>query len=355
MKKLFTILMAVTLLISLCSFTACSPDNTDNNNDGGGKQLTICSHADAVSVGEYDYIDQTVYQEHNCSTCGKCYKAVEKGVVIDSFEEVTNLLAPSAIDYRVIYLKGDLNYVDAENTRILKIPSATDLTIVGEGDKTVIYQLMLGQSGSSNIVNLTIKNIKFTDSTDGFLRIRSKVEGLKIINCNFEGKTNIHCYPQGEYTKSLKDVLIENCTFTNIKESTVNFSAVAVEKCENLTIKNCSFTNIEIGSALQIGANGVSGKLAIENNSFGTVASGMIEIFDASALTESVITGNSFVSQEDKYSTAVNKNQKGLYINVVTGTANMGANKWKEDIDYLEDEYNLNNVIFDLDEQIQLS
>ena len=49
------------------------------------------------------------------------------------------------------------------------------------------------------------------------------------------------------------------------------------------------------------------------------------------------------------------KNQKGLYINVVTGTVNMGANKWKEDIDYLEDEYNLNNVIFDLDEQIQLS
>ena len=354
MKKFFTVLITAILIFTVCFATACGDDN--NGQVDGGKKLTVCTHTDSQAVGEYDYIDQTVYEEYACDVCGKCYKAVADGVVIDSMNEIKDYFARSQMEQEVsvFYLREGVDF-----NEVITVNTLSNLIIVGGGNGVIVKQILLGQSGSSIIENLTIKNIKFNDSVSSYLNIRCKVVGLNVINCEFSNKATIKCQQGSDktpYSKTLRNVVIDNCRFYDIMQSNDLDSAISIVKCENLEITNCTFQNINIGNAIKLGPNEIKGSLNISNNTFGSLSRVMIEINDASNITSCTIENNVFSSQESKYESAVNENLTGLYINVLNGSITIGSNKWCESLDLIwGDSICLNNVDGDMSQQIQLS
>lgn len=350
MKKVISILLSITTIVALCFSFGCNTSNGDDKDKG--EQIKICSHDSAVAVCEYVAKGEEVYQQYNCESCSIGYKKVEKGYVANDIQDIKSIIDQDFLRVNqnvVLYLRDDVVYKDAQNSSFIDVPTSNGLTIYGGGKGATLFQLRFGHSGSAEIFNATIKNVTFNSPTNGFLAIRSMVDGLTIENCMFSGKNNLRCDTLGSYSKDLKNVVIDGCTFTNIqKKSADDCHALTIEKCENLTIKNCVFENVIEGNAIFLGTNEITGNLVIENNIMLKIGARPLVINNCLQLNSSLIKNNIFGYNE----LLDNGMDLGLYVNVLNGNVTMGANSFE----YLPiewDSFYVNNVTLNPEEQTQ--
>jgi len=143
----------------------------------------------------------------------------------------------------------------------------------------------------SENVNLTFKNITFTNGNGGAIEFCSDGGNLTIANCTFTSNEGGRCGA----INSHGNVTITDSTFTSNKAES-DGGAVRVSKNGNLTITNSTFTSNsgDFGGAIHV----ISGNVAITNSTFTSNSAkrraGAVAVaFGKLAVDDSIFTSNS--------------------------------------------------------------
>ncbi len=312
MKKFLIVILMFLLSLSLALFGACAGDGDKHTYSStwsydGTHHYKPCTDSDCAEVKDKATHD---IKDGSCSICG-----------YNNFVNVT----ASEDNYRTVLKSlndGDIVGLTDGQYGAFTLENVKNVTFIGLGEDVIFSDNVYINMGNENI---TFKNLTFkggvTNKT-GF-EINSAIDGLTIKDCIFKRYSQIRAISQ---TEKVKDIVIENCTFTDIQDGSGLVSAINVYLVENFTLKNCSFDNVEY-NAVQIGNYGITGKIMVTGNEFVDIGDRILYFVSVSNITESDISGNYFENNSDCVKS------DGQYIKVSTGETDcivVGQNTWAE-------------------------
>ena len=342
MKRLVTYVICILTALSLLTFTGC--DALGGLMGGGGDQHNFstewssdethhwkaCTDQDCNEKKDYS---EHVFVDYQCE-CG-----ATDGVVIATASNAASVIYNAEDGQKILLKKG--NYA-----MMTLATQAKGLELLFEKNSTISLL-----SITSKVEDLTIDGLKFT----GNLIISDEVDGLTISNCKFSGNSQISTNTQENVW--IKDVVIKDCTFTNISAGqNGKLTAIRLSRTENFSLIGCLFDSVQYncvqmpGGIAGGGNPSLKGNIVITGNTFKDTGVRALNLHLVEATTCD-ISGNTFYLHEYSYD--------GGYIDTEVGASGVviGVNTWEVIPEGCEKNFlgwDLGVYTYDMNEQIQL-
>ena len=269
-------------------------------------------------AGTFSGADDNISYERVCLTCS--YKETPEVTIINDIVDADYVFGKLE-EGQVFWLKAD-NY------------SRLDLEIgnlvFGFEEGSVIESIKVTADTTyleQGISNLEFHNLTFNENHDGFVGDYN-ILNLSFINCKFSGRAQIcSSLYNGVPNCHIGNLLLKDCSFTDIHTSNNLRSAVVITACTDLTIDGCVFDGADF-NALQIGERFLKGKIQITNSVFKNIGNRYVKLLNTAEVTSCDISGNTFYKLELKDD--ANDKRYGNYFQTSQGNIVIGVNTWEQ-------------------------
>ena len=305
------------------------------------EEIPKTAHSYSSGKIAYKLLDKNVFTVDLCDYCGE---ETNLKLVYGALIASDTASAQRAINRSK---SGDTIFLKAGTYGALEFMSHKgddfgNISIVGE-DNVTVKAITLNVHQDYAPDNLLIRNINFVGGPDfGGVSSYIEINNLTVKDCSFSGHANLSVA-----TNFANNLVVDNCTFTNVESSNSSLTAIYVQKVNGITVKNCYFDGVQY-NALQVGSSELKGAVSITGNTFKNVNSRVIYMLKTAGVTSCNISNNKFYSKE----TTLNKSD-GNYVKTGEGNVVVGVNYW-ETIPEADELYFTEGVTYLPSEQKQL-